>query len=157
MVLQIFIKPRFFNNFKTNFPLDDWATSMSCVSISFLSYLITKLKASGSNWAYISTKGVGKTKTQNHFDRLSAMPGCHGLPSASQGGLIEWCAKTPEVQVSARWHRTYNFWDHTFYLVPACAMQQTTLDTVHFCWLTGTTCQVNLYPTLNHFYHQLHL
>ena len=41
--------------------------------------------ASGENCADIFTKGLGKTKTQQHLAWLSAMRGCQGLPSASQG------------------------------------------------------------------------
>ena len=45
-----------------------------------------EFKASGENCADIFTKGLGKTKSQQHLARLSAMQGCQGLPSASQGG-----------------------------------------------------------------------
>ena len=45
-----------------------------------------KLIASGENCADIFTKGLGKTKTQQHRAQLSAMQGCQGLPSAPQGG-----------------------------------------------------------------------
>ena len=45
-----------------------------------------KFIASGDNCADIFTKGLGKTKTQQHLARLSAMRGCQGLPFASQGG-----------------------------------------------------------------------
>ena len=45
-----------------------------------------KFIATGENWADILTKGLGKTKTRQHLARLSAMRGCQGLPSASQGG-----------------------------------------------------------------------
>ena len=44
-----------------------------------------KFIASGANSADIFMKGLGKTKTQQHFARLSAMRWCQGLPSASQG------------------------------------------------------------------------
>ena len=42
--------------------------------------------ASGENCADIFTKGLGKTKTQQHLARLSTKRGCQGLTSASQGG-----------------------------------------------------------------------
>ena len=45
-----------------------------------------KFTASGSNCADNFTKRLGKTKTQQHFPRLSAMRGCQGLPDVSQGG-----------------------------------------------------------------------
>ena len=44
-----------------------------------------KFIASGDNCADIFTKGLGKTKTQQHLTRQSAMRGYQGLPSASQG------------------------------------------------------------------------
>ena len=61
-----------------------------------------KFIASGDNCADIFTKGLGKTKTQQHLARLSAMRGYQGLPSASQGGNDQMIATTPKVQVPAR-------------------------------------------------------
>ena len=45
-----------------------------------------KFIASGDNCADIFMKGLGKTKTQQHLARLSAMRWYQGLPSCSQGG-----------------------------------------------------------------------
>ena len=45
-----------------------------------------KFIASCDNCADIFTKGLGKTRSQQHLGRLSAMRGCQSLPSASEGG-----------------------------------------------------------------------
>ena len=54
-----------------------------------------KFIASGDNCADILTKGLGKTKTQQHLARLSAMRGCQDLPSASQGGNDQMMSHDP--------------------------------------------------------------
>ena len=54
-----------------------------------------KFIASGDNCADIFTKGLGKTKTQQHLARLSAKRGCQGLPSASQGGNDQLMSDDP--------------------------------------------------------------
>ena len=54
-----------------------------------------KFVASGDNCSDIFTKGLGKTKTQQHLARLSAMRGCQGLPSASQGGNDQMMSHNP--------------------------------------------------------------
>ena len=54
-----------------------------------------KFIASGDNCADIFTKGLGRTKTQQHLARLSAMRGYQGLPSASQGGNDQMMSHDP--------------------------------------------------------------
>ena len=54
-----------------------------------------KFIGSGDNCADIFTKGLGKTKTQHHLARLSAMRGFQGLPSASQGGIDQMMSGDP--------------------------------------------------------------
>ena len=54
-----------------------------------------KFIASGDNCADIFTKGLGKTKMQQHLARLSAMRGYQGLPSASQSGNDQMMSHDP--------------------------------------------------------------
>ena len=70
------------NSTETNF----FATRMAYVRETVKNQSIDlKFIASGDNCADNFKKGLGKTKTQQHLARLSAMR-CQGLPSASQGG-----------------------------------------------------------------------
>ena len=63
-----------------------FATRMAYVRETVMYHSINlKFTASGDSCADIFTKGLGKTKTQQNLARLSAMRGCQGLPSASQG------------------------------------------------------------------------
>ena len=54
-----------------------------------------KFIASGDSCTDIFTKGLGKTKAQQHLARLSAMRGCQGVPSASQGGNDQMMSHDP--------------------------------------------------------------
>ena len=103
-----------------------------------------KFIASGANCADIFMKGLGKTKTQQHLARLSAMRWCQGLPSASQGGTIEWWTRTPKVLVPARLHRTHNFWCRTFMYLLFVRYNRQLLIPHIFCWLTST-CRGDVY------------
>ena len=71
------------NSGKTNY----FATRMANVRETVKNQSINlKFVTSAEKSADMFMKGLGKTKTQQHLARLSAMRGCQGLPSASQGG-----------------------------------------------------------------------
>ena len=115
-----------------------------------------KFNASGDNCADIFTKGLGKTKTQQHFAWLSAMRCCQRLPSASQGGN-DWM-----VNHDPKGSSTCHMISHTQLSKPhsyvtVCAMQQTTLDAANFLLTCRYLSRCYIYPMLNYFYHQLQL